>query len=115
MDVLEWRTTPGYAVCPAGTAGWFWVAWDTVSPDEATDAAPPPRLAGYALTEDAAHAQARTAVEPIRVRPRSKHSDPAWRAYTLMLKSETHTEVAIILKRLDNGQDLSDLAQELFE
>jgi hypothetical protein len=32
-----------------------------------------------------------------------------------MLKSEPHTEAAIILKRLDNGQDLSDLAQELFE
>jgi hypothetical protein len=53
--------------------------------------------------------------EPVRVRPRSKRSDPAWRPYTLMLKSETHTEAAIILKRLDNGQDLSDLAQELFE
>jgi len=36
-------------------------------------------------------------------------------AYTLMLKSELHTEAAIILKRLDNGQALSDLAQELFE
>ena len=62
MDVLEWRATPGYAGCPAGAAGWFWVAWDTVPPDEATGAAPPPRLAGYARTEDAAHAQARTAV-----------------------------------------------------
>jgi hypothetical protein len=62
MDILEWRATAGYAVCPAGAAGWFWVAWDTVPPDEATGAAPPPRLAGYARTEDAAHAQARTAV-----------------------------------------------------
>ena len=32
-----------------------------------------------------------------------------------MLKSEAHTEAAIILKRLDNGQDLSNFAQELFE
>lgn len=56
------------------------------------------------------------AAEPVRrVRPRSKRSDPAWRPYTLMLKTETHTEAAIILKRLDNGQDLSDVAQELFE
>jgi hypothetical protein len=52
---------------------------------------------------------------PVRVRPRSKRSDPAWRPYTLMLKIETHTEASIILKRLDTGQDLSDLAQELFE
>jgi hypothetical protein len=36
-------------------------------------------------------------------------------AYTLMLKSDLRTEAAIILKRLDNGQSLSDLAQELFE
>jgi hypothetical protein len=50
-----------------------------------------------------------------RVRPRSKRSDPAWRPYTLMLKRETHTEAGIILKRMDTGQDLSDLAQELFE
>jgi hypothetical protein len=53
--------------------------------------------------------------EPVRIRPRSKRSDPAWRSYTLMLKSETHKEASIILKRMDTGQDLSDLAQELFE
>ncbi len=54
--------------------------------------------------------------------PAQSHSapPPSWSEYghaasTLMLKSETYTEAAIILKRLDNGQDLSDLAQELFE
>ena len=52
---------------------------------------------------------------PTRVKPRSKRSDPAWRPYTLMLKSETHTKAGIILKQMDTGQDLSDLAQELFE
>ena len=57
----------------------------------------------------------RATAEPVRIRPRSKRSDPAWRAYTLMLKSETHKEASIILKRMDTGQDLSDLAQELFE
>ena len=57
----------------------------------------------------------RAPVAPARVRPRSKRSDPAWRAYTLMLKSETHTKAGIILKQMDTGQDLSDLAQELFE
>jgi hypothetical protein len=61
-DVREWRATPGYAVCPAGAVGWFWVAWDTGPPHDAPDAAPPPRWAGYARTEEAAHAQARTAV-----------------------------------------------------
>ena len=57
----------------------------------------------------------RAIAEPMRIRPRSKRSDPAWRPYTLMLKSETHKEASIILKRMDIGQDLSDLAQELFE
>jgi hypothetical protein len=52
---------------------------------------------------------------PVRVKPRSKRSDPAWRPYTLMLKSETHTKAGIILKQMDTGQDLSDLAQDLFE
>ena len=61
INVLAWQATPGYAVCPAGAAGWFWVAWDTGPPDDAS-AAPPPRWAGYARTEEAAHAQARTAV-----------------------------------------------------
>jgi hypothetical protein len=55
----------------------------------------------------------RTTLE--RIRPRSKRSDPAWRPYTLMLKTATHTDAGIILKRMDTGQDLSDLAQELFE
>jgi hypothetical protein len=31
------------------------------------------------------------------------------------VKCRATTEAAIILKRLDNGQALSDLAQELFE
>jgi hypothetical protein len=57
----------------------------------------------------------RAALAPVRFKPRSKRSDPAWRPYTLMLKNETHTEAGIILKRMDTGQDLSDLAQELFE
>ena len=56
-----------------------------------------------------------TAAEPVRIRPRSKRSDPAWKPYTLMLKTETHKEASLILKRMDTGQDLSDLAQELFE
>jgi hypothetical protein len=52
---------------------------------------------------------------PLRVKPRSKRSDPAWRPYTLMLKTETHTKAGIILKQMDTGQDLSELAQDLFE
>ena len=62
VDFLARRATPGYALCPAGAAVWFWVAWDTVPPDDAIGASLPPRFAGYASTEEAAYAQARTAV-----------------------------------------------------
>lgn len=54
-------------------------------------------------------------LEHIRVKPRSKSSDPAWKPYTLMLKKETHTQASILLKRFDTGEDLSDLAQRLFD
>jgi len=50
-----------------------------------------------------------------RLKSRSKRGDPAWKPYTLMLKSGTHKEAAIILRRMDSGKDMSDLAQELFE
>jgi hypothetical protein len=53
--------------------------------------------------------------ERARVRPRSKSSDPAWKPYTLMLKKESHTQASILLKKFDTGEDMSDLAQRLFE
>src|SRR5262249_50004616 len=62
MNVLDRRVIPGYALCPAGAAGWVWVARDTVPPDHATGVSLSPRFGGYASTEDAAHAQARAAV-----------------------------------------------------
>lgn len=55
-----------------------------------------------------------TRAESGSVRRRSKRSDPAWRPYTLMLKSATHKEASILLKRMDSGHDLSDIAQDLF-
>lgn len=58
---------------------------------------------------------AQTRVGPVRVKPRSKSSDPAWKPYTLMLKKDTHTQAGILLKRLDTGEDMSDVAQRLFE
>jgi len=50
-----------------------------------------------------------------QVKQRSKRADPAWKPYTIMLRSKTHNEADIILRRMNTGQDLSDLAQELFE
>ena len=60
--VPDWRDKPCYAICPAGAAGWFWVAWDTWLHDDDNGECSPPHWAGYAVTEEAAHAHARTAV-----------------------------------------------------
>lgn len=38
-----------------------------------------------------------------------------WKPYTLMLKPDTHLQASILVKQLNNGQDLSDVAQQLFE
>jgi len=51
-----------YALCPAGAAGWFWVAWDPLPQADDDGEYPPPHFEGYADTVEAAHAQARTAV-----------------------------------------------------
>jgi hypothetical protein len=52
---------------------------------------------------------------PTRVKPSGKRSDPAWQSYNVMLKRETHDKARFILQQMETGQDLSDLAQELFE
>lgn len=48
-------------------------------------------------------------------RPIGKRSDPAWRQHTVMLKRETHIEASDILRRQDDGQDISELLQSLLE
>jgi hypothetical protein len=44
-----------------------------------------------------------------------KRSDPAWRQHTVMLKRETHLEATDILRRQEDGQDISELLQGLLE
>ena len=50
-----------------------------------------------------------------RGRAPGKRSDPAWKQHTVMLKRETHIEVCDILRRLEDGQDVSELLQGLLE
>ncbi|SNT44331.1 hypothetical protein SAMN05421770_1194 [Granulicella rosea] len=45
----------------------------------------------------------------------TKSKNPAWKAYSLFLKKETHSEMNFILRRLDSGEDMSDLVQRLVE
>jgi hypothetical protein len=58
-----------------------------------------------------------TAVVSSTASPRatSKSKDPAWKPFTLILKKETHAEASYLLKKLDTGEDMSELAQRLFE
>jgi hypothetical protein len=48
-------------------------------------------------------------------RAAGKRSDPAWRQHTVMLKRETHIEASDILRRQEDGQDISELLQSLLE
>jgi hypothetical protein len=48
-------------------------------------------------------------------RPPGKRSDPAWKLYSHFLKKQTHRDVTNILRNAENGQDLSDLLQQLLE
>lgn len=44
-----------------------------------------------------------------------KRSDPAWKQHTVMLKKENHLAALNILRRQDNGRDISDLLDNLLE
>ena len=48
-------------------------------------------------------------------RPPGKRSDPAWKLYSHFLKKQTHREATNILRNEENGQDLSDVLQQLLE
>jgi hypothetical protein len=54
-------------------------------------------------------------VKPRKGRAAGKRSDPAWRQHTVMLKRETHIEASDILRRQEDGQDVSELLQSLLE
>ena len=45
----------------------------------------------------------------------TKSKDPAWKAYSLFLKKETHSEMNFLLRKKDAGEDMSDLVQGLVE
>jgi hypothetical protein len=62
-------------------------------------------------------APAPASAEPMRGkgRPPGKRSDPAWKLYSHFLKKQTHREATNILRNEENGQDLSDVLQQLLE
>lgn len=57
------------------------------------------------------------AVRPLG-RPHGKRSDPAWKQFSVLLKKQTQREAVMILRSEqteDDGQDFSDLLQNLLE
>jgi hypothetical protein len=60
-------------------------------------------------TSPAAHAEAGRG----KGRAPGKRSNPAWKQHTIMLEKETHLAVLDILRRQDNGTDVSDLVNSL--
>ncbi len=56
-----------------------------------------------------------SAVEPPRRQKTGKSSDPNFHHYGFYLRKDTHKRAKRKLEDLDNGQDLSDLLQELLQ
>jgi hypothetical protein len=48
-------------------------------------------------------------------RPPGKRSHPDYKQYSILLKKHTHRQVTNILRDRENGQDLSELVQQLLE
>jgi hypothetical protein len=48
-------------------------------------------------------------------RPPGKRSNPAWKQFSVLLKRETQSEAANILRTKDEGLDFSGLVQNLLE
>ena len=48
-------------------------------------------------------------------RPPGKRSHPDYKQYSILLKKYTHRQVTNILRDQENGQDLSELVQQLLE
>ena len=48
-------------------------------------------------------------------RPPGKRSHPDYKQYSVLLKKQTHRQVTNILRNLENGQDVSELVQQLLE
>jgi hypothetical protein len=48
-------------------------------------------------------------------RPPGKRSHPDYKQYSLLLKKHTHRQVTTLLRDQENGQDLSELVQQLLE
>jgi hypothetical protein len=48
-------------------------------------------------------------------RPPGKRSDPDFKQYSVLLKRQTQRQASDILRNQENGQDLSDLVQQLLE
>jgi hypothetical protein len=48
-------------------------------------------------------------------RPPGKRSHPDYKQYSVLLKKHTHRQVTNILRDQENGQDVSELVQQLLE
>ena len=52
---------------------------------------------------------------PAPNRRAGKRSDPAYKQFSVLLRKDTHHKAVSILHNADNGQDVSELVQQLLE
>jgi len=67
--------------------------------------------------EPQALGRTKTSAAPVKTlgRPPGKRSDPAYKQYSVLLKKQTHRQVTNILRDQEDGQDVSELVQQLLE
>ena len=53
--------------------------------------------------------------EPVKTRRAGKRSDPAYKQFSVLLRKDTHRQTARILYDTEDGQDISELVQQLLE
>ena len=70
---------------------------------------------GQASTGERTEARSEASASSMRGRAPGKRSNPDWRQHTVLLKRETHLEATSILRRQEDGTDISDLLQSLLE
>lgn len=73
----------------------------------------PPRAKKAATKAIAAIPDEPPAGKPQRVKPLSKAKDPNWKGFYVFLQKSTHTEATYQLRKLDTGEDFSDLMERL--
>ena len=81
--------------------------------EQQPEVAPPPAAPVSTPTPERPERTAEPAAKSSR--PQGKRSHPDYKQFSVLLKKRTHKQAVRALDDLDNGQDLSDLMEQLLD